>query len=100
MKQMGPERQIRGIKCFPECLERLPGKVSEDDAAALSAKDISEGVDMDPAGIQEGILTRLLLDLLEWEVGCQRPDGLGGSACKPAAVLLEHFLKLCLIFGV
>jgi len=100
LEQLIPKRKSGGIKRFPQQFERFLVKISQNNAAALPAEDVSEWVDVDSASVQEGILAGLLLDCLKRKLGCQRPDGFGSSACKPAAVLLEHFLKNRSVFGV
>lgn len=67
--------------------------ISDDDAAALSAKDIPEGVDMDSAGVQKGVSAGLFLDLFERDSGGERADFHGGPACEAASVFLEHLFE-------
>jgi len=100
LEQLIPKRKSGRIKRFPQQFERFLVKISQNNAAALPAEDVSERVDVDSASVQEGILAGLLLDCLKRKLGRQRPDGFGSPACKPAAVLLEHFLKNRSVFGV
>lgn len=74
-------------------------EIADNDAAALSAKYVPKGIDMDAAGVQYSVSAGFFLNSGQGSVGNERGDGLGGFARKTTAINLNHLAKKQAVLG-